>query len=99
MIQSWDPVSYLFPPVPLLPKVIRRIRDQRIRAILVCPQWPLALWWGLMMEMMMEPPFKLPHYKKSVRTLDNSPVRPYLDPLVAIHISGKSLTLVELSMT
>ena len=28
MIQSWDPVSYLFPPVPLLPKVIRQVKDQ-----------------------------------------------------------------------
>ena len=44
-------------------------------------------------------PMKLPHYKRIVRTLDNSPVRPYLDPLVALHISGKSLTLVEPSMT
>ena len=97
MIQPWDPVSYLFPPVPLLPKVIRRIKDQGIRAILVCPRWPSALWWGLMTEMMMEPPLKLPYYKRIVRTLNNSPV-PYLDPLVALHISGKSLTLVELSM-
>ena len=57
------------------------------------------LWWVSMTEMMMEPPLKLPYYKRCVRTLDNSPVRPYLDTLVALHISGKSLTLVELSMT
>ena len=75
MMQSWDPVSYLFPPVPLLSKVIRRVRDQKIRTVLVCPQWPLALWWGLMMEMMVEPPMKLPHYKRIARTLDDSSVR------------------------
>ena len=90
MIQSWDPVSYLFPPVPLLPKVIRMIKDQRIRAILVCPQWPSALWWGLVTEMMVEPPMLLPHYRSILRTLDNSPVSPYLDPLVALHLSGKN---------
>ena len=99
LIQPWDPVSYLFPPVPLLPKVIRQVKDQGIRAIMVCPQWPSALWWVSMTKMMVEPPLKLPYYKRCVRTLDNSPVRPYLDPLVALHISGKSLTLVELSMT
>ena len=44
LLSPWDPVTYLFPPVPLLPKVVRKIRDERIRAILVCPQWPTALW-------------------------------------------------------
>ena len=92
MIQSWDPVFYLFPPVPLLPKVIRQIKDQRIRAVLVCPQWPLALWWGLVTEMMVEPPMLLPHYKSILRTLDSSPVKPYLDPLVTLHISGKNFS-------
>ena len=90
LIHSWDPVSYLFPPVPLLPKVVRLIKDQRIRAVLVCPQWPSALWWGLMAEMMVEPPMELPYYKNILRTLDGSPVRPYLDPLVALHILGKN---------
>ena len=99
LIHPWDPVSYLFPPVPLLPRVIKRVEDQRIRAILICPQWPLALWWTSMKRMMVEPPLKLPFYKECVRTLDNSPVRPYLNPLVALHISGKSLTSVGLSMT
>merc|ERR1712115_90312 len=69
-----SPVTYLFPPVPLLPKVIRRIKDQRIRVVLVCPQWPLALWWGLVTKMMVEPPMLLPHYKSILRTLDSSPV-------------------------
>ena len=91
LLHPWDPVSYLFPPVPLLPKVIRRIRDQKIRVTLVCPHWPTALWWGLMQDMMVEPPMMLPHYRTILKTLDSSPVIPYLDPLVALHLSGKSL--------
>ena len=43
-----------------------------------------------MAEMMVEPPMELPYYKNLLRTLDGSPVRPYLDPLVALHISGKN---------
>ena len=27
LLQPWDPVTYLFPPVPLLQKVIQRIKD------------------------------------------------------------------------
>ena len=63
LFSPWDPVTYLFPPVPLLPKVIRKIKDQKIRVILVCPQWPLALWWGLVMEMMVEPLMLLLYFR------------------------------------
>ena len=90
LFSPWDPVTYLFPPVPLLPKVIRKIRDQKIRAILVCPQWPTALWWGMLLDMMVEPPMLLPHYKNILQTLDGTPVSPYLDPLVALHLTGKN---------
>ena len=90
LLSPWDPVTYLFPPVPLLPKVIRRIRDQKIRAILICPQWPTALWWGLLLEMMVEPPMVLPHYRTILQTQDGTPISPYLDPLVALHVTGKN---------
>ena len=90
LLSPWDPVTYLFPPVPLLPKVIRRIRDQKIRAILICPQWPTALWWGLLLEMMVEPPMLLPHYRTILQTQDSTPISPYLDPLVALHVTGKN---------
>ena len=91
LLQPWDPVSYLFPPVPLLPKVIRKIRNQKIRVILVCPQWPTALWWGLMQDMMVEPPMMLPHYRIILETLDNTSVTLFLDSLVALHLKGRNL--------
>ena len=90
LLAPWDPVTYLFPPVPLLPKVIRKIKDMGIRAILVCPQWPTALWWGLLLDLMVEPPMVLPHFKTILETQDGSPVIPFLDPLVALHITGKN---------
>ena len=99
LIQPWDPVTYLFPPVPLLTKVIRQIEDQGIRAIVICPQRPSALWWTLMMRLMEEPPLKLPYYKQSVKALHNNRPLPYLDPLVALHVSGKSLTSAQPNMT
>ena len=90
LLSPWDPVTFLFPPVPLLPKVVRKIKDQKIRAILVCPKWPTALWWGLLVGMMVEPPMVLPYYRTVLQTQDNSPVEPYLDPLVALHVSGRN---------
>ena len=90
LLAPWDPVTYLFPPVPLLPKVVRKVKDERLRAILICPQRPTALWWGLLIEMMVEPPMVLPHYRSIVQILQADQSLPYLEPLVALHISGKS---------
>ena len=90
LIQPWDPVTFLFPPVPLLQKVIRKIKDQKVRAILVCPHWPKSLYWGLVTEMLVEPPMLLPHFKLILETPHLSPVGPYLDPLVALHLLGKN---------
>ena len=44
MLHPWDEMSYLFPPVPLMVKVLRLVREQKISALLVCPKWPSALW-------------------------------------------------------
>ena len=90
LLQPWDPVTYLFPPVPLLQKVIQRINDHKVRAILVCPQWPQSLYWGLVAEMLVEPPMLLPYFKLILETWDQSPVGPYQDPLVALHLLGKN---------
>ena len=90
LLSPWDQETYLFPPVPLLPKVVRKVKDERLRAILICPQWPTALWWGLLIEMMVEPPMVLPHYRSIVQILQADQSLPYLEPLVALHISGKN---------
>ena len=88
LLHSWDKVTYLFPPVPLLLKVLQKVQTQKIRAVLICPQWPTALWWPLVVEMLVEPLLPLPHYKETVMKLDQAQVLPYLEPLVAAHISG-----------
>ena len=88
LLNSWDKVTYLFPPVPLLLKVLQKVQKQKIRAVLVCPQWPTALWWPLVVEMLVEPILPLPHYKEAVLRLDQAQVLPYLEPLVAVHVSG-----------
>ena len=88
LLHPWDSLTYLFPPVPLLLKVLKLVREQGIAAILICPQWPTSLWWALVMEMMVVPPLPLPHYKEAVKAVGGGQVHPYLDPLVAVHISG-----------
>jgi hypothetical protein len=44
----WDNgLPYLFPPVQLLPRVLQRIRDERVKAVVVLPKWPSRAWWGV----------------------------------------------------
>ena len=92
LLHRWDPVTYLFPPVPLMLKVLQRVRDQKIRAVLVCPHWPTSMWWPLVLDMMVEPLLPLPYYQQALETVDGGQVQPYMEPLVAIHLSGSNMS-------
>ena len=45
LVRQWDRVSWLFPPVPLIPEAIRIVEEQQIEAVLVCPGWKGSSWW------------------------------------------------------
>ena len=90
MIAKWDSVTYLFPPVPLLLKVLQKIRAEGCKAILVCPRWPSSMWWTLATDMLVEPPYSLPHFRSALVNLSGEPFQSYLDPLVALVLSGNS---------
>ena len=92
LLQEWDPVTYLFPPVPLMLKVLQRVRDQGIRAVLVCPHWPTSMWWPLVLDMMVEPLLPLPYYHQALEMIDGSRIQPYMEPLVAIHLLGTNMS-------
>ena len=80
----WDPVTWLFPPVPLLPAVLREVEEQQIEAILICPHWKWALWWPHLSKMLVQPIQRLPashlclSYPDSTKLVEFS-----MDPLVA----------------
>ena len=86
---KWDPITYLFPPVPLIPKILNKVKEEKIEAILVCPQWPTSMWWLLVQNMLQKPPFPLPHFREIVTHVSGGPMTVFLEPLVACHISGK----------
>ena len=88
LLLPWDRVTYLFPPVPLLAKVVQKVHQEHIRAILICPRWPSALWWPLVLDLMVEPPISLPHQSQALVTLACGQTLPYLEPLVALHLKG-----------
>ena len=57
----WDPLTWLFPPVPLIPLALERVLQQQIMAILICPGWTGAMWWPQLVELRTEmAPIRLP---------------------------------------
>ena len=85
----WDPVTWLFPPVPLIPAVLREVEEQQIEAILICPGWKRALWWPHLSKMLVQPIRRLPAARLCLSYPESTtPVEFSMDPLVAAHISG-----------
>jgi hypothetical protein len=47
-LEHWDMgLPYIFPPVQILDRVLQRIQDQKVTAVLVLPKWTGQSWWGL----------------------------------------------------
>ena len=90
LLCNWDTVTYCFPPVPLIPKVTNKVKKEKLEAILVCPAWPSSLWFLQVQKLMVAPPFPLPPYKQALLPVGEETIKVYLDPLVAVHISGRA---------
>ena len=89
LIHSWDSITYLFPPVPLVMRSLQKIQQEKLTAIMVVPMWPTALWWPLIQEMMTEPLLPLPKSRSILKMMSNLSSPPYLDPLVAVHLQAQ----------
>ena len=44
LLCNWDTVTYCFPPVRLIPKVMNKVKKEKLEDILVCQTWPSSLW-------------------------------------------------------
>ena len=51
---------YAFPPLQLLPRLLRRIRVEHKPVILVAPAWPRRAWYSLILKMAVGDPWTLP---------------------------------------
>ncbi len=58
---SWsDSYVYLFPPFSLLTKVLRKVGEEGVDALLVYPEWETQPWFPRLHKMMVGTPTKLP---------------------------------------
>ncbi|XP_073446125.1 uncharacterized protein [Dendrobates tinctorius] len=57
-------LAYAFPPIILLPQVIRKIRTEEARIILIAPFWPRRPWFSCLQAMSVTDPWVLPSTPK-----------------------------------
>ncbi|KAM4027625.1 uncharacterized protein ACNLHF_023307 isoform 1-T1 [Anomaloglossus baeobatrachus] len=62
LVQDWSQFSlaYVFPPLALLPRVLRKIRMEGRRVILIAPDWPRRAWYPDLLRLSVEIPWHLP---------------------------------------
>ena len=58
---AWSDKVYLFPPVPIIDRVIsKKISDRTGHGLLICPYWPSQPWYPSLLELLIAPPLLIP---------------------------------------
>ena len=62
---KWDGMwAYAFPPIQLIPRVLRKVREEQVELVLVAPFWPAKSWTPELLELSLAEPWPLPALKK-----------------------------------
>ena len=57
----WSDNVYLFPPVPIIHRVISKfIADKTGHGLLICPYWPSQFWFPSLLDLLIAPPILIP---------------------------------------
>ncbi|XP_075340396.1 uncharacterized protein LOC142399558 [Odontesthes bonariensis] len=51
---------YAFPPLPLIPQVLQRIKEGQHTVLLVAPRWPARPWFSDLLQLLQGQPWRLP---------------------------------------
>ncbi|XP_031755398.1 uncharacterized protein LOC116409839 [Xenopus tropicalis] len=59
--QSWEGLfAYIFPPIPIILKVLLKIRQSKMTVIAILPDWPRRPWYPLLRSLSVSCPLHLP---------------------------------------
>ena len=59
--QEWPTgLLYAFPPIPLIPQVLQRIKEGQHIVLLVAPRWPARPWFADLLQLLQGQPWQLP---------------------------------------
>jgi hypothetical protein len=87
----WDfALAYLFPPIPLLKRVVRKLELSRGTFLLVTPYWEAQTWFACLQAPQVQDVRRLPYHDELVVDLSTGEPPPSLERfyLVALKICG-----------
>ncbi|XP_078660131.1 uncharacterized protein LOC144904859 [Branchiostoma floridae x Branchiostoma belcheri] len=68
----WD-LPYAFPPFMLVAPTLRKAREDRAHLLLVAPIWDTAVWYPVLLEMLVEEPVLLPRHNSLLTQPEQTP--------------------------
>ena len=81
--------GYAFPPISLIPRILRKIREDQARVVLIAPWWPRRNWFPELVGLLTGPPRTLPQRSDLIA----QPISQTLHPrLSALHLTAWPLS-------
>ena len=84
----WPHWSYAFPPLPLLEMTLDRIKQDRVKVIVILPLWKQSLWWTKVEALREGEPLYLGWYKDILQPLSLHRKLPRLGQMAALLLNG-----------
>ncbi|KAK9399508.1 hypothetical protein NXF25_012527 [Crotalus adamanteus] len=81
---------YAFPPLPLIPAVIRKLLLEGAELILLVPHWPRRPWFADLVDLSISPPWKIPADRISLSQGQLQHPDPQWLQLAAWHLKGRA---------
>ena len=83
----WLNWSYAFPPLPLLEMTLDRIKQDRVKVVIILPLWRESLWWTKVESLREGEPLYLGWYKNILQPLSDMKL-PRLGQMAALLLNG-----------
>ena len=87
LLPNWTPIPYIFPPTPLLTRVVREVELRKTKAILIAPRWKQKEWFPHLQRMKIAE-MALPPAEICLEHKLHKRVEAYMDPMVAFLLDG-----------
>ena len=79
---SWNNLwGYAYPPISLIPQVLRKVSLSTGKILLLAPWWPLRPWFPCLLELLVDVPALLPQKKNLLRLCPGTALYPDLESL------------------
>jgi hypothetical protein len=75
MLHSWVAEnSWLFPPLNMVGRCLRKVREEKATATIVAPMWMTQPWWPVLIDMCIDTPMVLPSIAGIFEPAKDSPL-------------------------